>query len=68
MARHSRGVCVVFVCALLAPSAPSTYYVVCRGVHMPMQNCVCAGRGGHISVCTHQVCWLLRVYVLYTPT
>ena len=35
---------------------------------MPMQNCVCAGRGGgHICVCMRQVYRLLCVYVPCTP-
>ena len=57
--------CGVCVCPL-TPIPTLDTCVMCCGVHMPMQNCVCASRGGggHICVCMRQVCWLLLRYIL----
>ena len=68
IARHSRGVCAVFVFDLLAhPPTPVISCAVCCVVHEPMLKCVCGG-GRYICLCMSQVCWFLLLYVYYPST
>ena len=59
----------MFVCALLPPTVPLTYDVMGCGVHMPMQNCVCAGGGGgHMLMHALGVLVAISVCAMHSPT